>query len=123
MQNNSSSFRSLGLEVTKRFGLNECLPCAQELKARLSAVGKKGRILKLATKGGRGFIVMKDSSFALPFQTSGDEAISTTGLHFGVQIGDFVFDNVHREGIEFNRWSDSFDCDVHRFEIIEIEVF
>ena len=78
---------NLALNITKKHGFNQCRPCATELRNVLIAVGKKGCVLRLATKGGRGFIVMKDPNFSLPFTTPGDSAISDTGQHFGVQVG------------------------------------
>ena len=59
----------------------------------------------------------------LPFPTQSGEAIATSGQHFGVQVGSFVFDHVHREGIPRSEWQDTFDCDVHAFELTEIDPF
>ena len=95
----TSDVRALALSVAKKHGLNKCYECAVGLRQAMMIAGKKGRVLKLKTKGGRGYIVMKNPSFKLPFPTQGDEAIATAGQHFGVHIGGFVFDNVHREGI------------------------
>ncbi|MCK9605750.1 MAG: hypothetical protein M0R33_04780 [Methylomonas sp.] len=123
MANSISNVRALAFSVTRKFGLNKCYECAIELRQVLSAAGKKGCILRLKTKGGRGYIVMKDSRFKLPFPTQGDEAIANTGQHFGVYVDGFVFDNVHREGIARGGWLDTFDCDVHSFELTEQDPF
>ncbi len=37
-------------------------------------------------------------------------SISDTGLHFGVRVGNVVFDNVHRSVIQFSEWQNSFTC-------------
>jgi hypothetical protein len=66
---------------------------------------------------------MSDPAFVLPFSTPGDAAIADSGQHFGVQVGDYVFDNIHRTGIPRSLWKESFDCDVHAFDVFEIESF
>ena len=118
-----SDVRALALSVTKKHGLNMCRECATELRQVLLDAGKKGCVLRLKTKGGRGYIVMKDPNFRLPFTTQGDEAIASSGQHFGVHVDGFVFDNVHREGIARADWQGTFDSDVHLFELTEIEPF
>ncbi len=123
MTTTTSDVRTLALSVTKKHGLNKCFECAVELRQVMMSVGKKGCVLKLKTKGGRGYIVMKDSKFQIPFPTQGDEAIANSGQHFGVHVGGFVFDNVHREGIARWAWQDTFDCDVHAFELTEVDPF
>jgi hypothetical protein len=123
MSNAASSIRALALSVTSKHGLNKCYDCAVELRAVMMAAGKKGCILKLSTNGGRGFIVMKDVNFKVPFRMQGEEAIASSGQHFGVHVGGFVFDNVHREGIARAAWQDTFDCDVHAFTLTEQDHF
>jgi Papain fold toxin 2 len=123
MSNATSSIRALALSVTSKYGLNKCYACAIELRAVMKAAGKKGCILKLSTLGGRGFIVMKDVDFKVPFNMHGEEAIASSGQHFGVHVGGFVFDNVHREGIARASWQGTFDCDVHAFVLAEQDRF
>ena len=123
MSSPHSEVKALAQSVTKKYGLNQCRECATKLRSVLAAAGKKGCVLRLKTKGGRGYIVMKDPHFNLPFRTLGDASISDSRLHFGVQVGGYVFDNVHREGILRTSWEETFDCDVHSFDVTEIEPF
>lgn len=114
--------QTLAKSVTRKHGFNQCHKCADELRRVLIAAGVKGAVLRLRTKGGRGNIVMKDPSFFLPFAVLSSAAIATNGQHFGVQVGDYVFDNIHRAGIPLTKWRETFDCDVHDFDL-EIEHF
>lgn len=100
-----------------------CRECATELRQVLLDAGKEGCVLQLSTVGGRGYIVMKDPNFKLPFAMQGEESISSTGVHFGVYVDGLVFDNIHREGIPKADWINSFACDVQNFSIEEIEHF
>ena len=113
----------MALSITRKHGLNKCYDCATELRQVLIGAGKKGFILKLAAKGGRGYIIMKDADLKLPFPTHGNESISRTGQHFGASVGGLVFDNGHRTGIAREAWQQTFDCDVHNFERSEVEPF
>ena len=117
------SVETLAKGVARKYGFNQCRPCATELRQAFIGAGKTGRVLRLATKGGLGFIVMRDPRFALPFSTPGNSAIADSGQHFGVQVGDYVFDNIHRAGILRSAWEATFDCDVHAFSVFEIEPF
>ena len=123
MSKPTSEVRALAFSVTRKFGLNKCYECAVELRRIMISAGKSGCVLKLKSRGGRGFIMMQDPGFKLPFPTQSGEAIATSGQHFGVQVGSFVFDNVHGEGIPRSAWQDTFDCDVHAFELTEIDPF
>ena len=120
---NNLEIAALVLTVTREYGFNQCRECATELRKAFSAKGLHGSVLRLATQGGRGFIVMKNPTFRLPFQTSGDVAIADSGQHFGVHVGLQVFDNIFRDGILRSRWEKEFDCDVHRFVVESKEPF
>ncbi len=114
----------LAKKVTTKYGLNQCRQCATELRKIFAANGLHGHVLQLTTSGGRGFIVMRDSDFRLPFPMPlGKDAITETGQHFGVQVGQYIFDNIFKEGILKMRWESQFDCDVHSFKINIIEPF
>ena len=111
-----SRVMSLALSITKKYGLNQCDDCAKELKDVFKKKGISGQLLTLSTKLGNDFIVMKNPNFILPFPTSGDCAISNTGQHFGIQVGEYVFDNIFKEGILETQWVSQFDCRCHQFD-------
>ncbi|MDB6105781.1 MAG: hypothetical protein JWO52_5780 [Gammaproteobacteria bacterium] len=100
-----SSVEALAKSVTKKHGLNQCRRCAIELQQVLIAAGVKCKVLQLATKARLGFLVMTDPNFELPFSAPNNAAISTSGKHFGVQVGDYVFDNIHKNGIPLSATS------------------
>jgi hypothetical protein len=68
----------------------------------VAAVGGRGQIIELRGGGQRGFIISKSLPPTAP-------AISRNGRHVGVRLGDTVFDNLHPEGMPFNRWIADFD--------------
>ena len=110
--------------IASKFGLNKCRPCATALRDAFQEKHIPGSVLRLSTKGGRGYIVMKNSSFKLPFfLPPGVEAIADSGQHFGVLVGTLVFDNIFRSGVAAANWERQFDCDVHQFSLLKIEHF
>jgi len=110
-------------KVAAQYGLNDCRACAADLRRAFKARGMQGHVLRLSTVGGRGWIVMKDPAFRLPFHAPPNVAIAESGQHFGVEVGQHVFDNIFRDGILKSEWEGKFDCDVHRFKLDRIESF
>src|SRR5256885_626248 len=92
-------------ETTRRFGLNKCHDCAKALTKTLKASGFHGELVQLKTEGAtRGFIVMKNPKFPIPFPTGGTDAISETGQHFGVRVSGKVYCNVFQDGVNALAW-------------------
>ncbi len=115
---------AIAAAVAANHGLNRCRECATALRAAFIQRQIRGYVLRLATVGGRGFIVLKDAAFRLPFPTPpGNPAIASNGVHFGVLVSHHVFDNVFRTGVAYASWQSKFDCDVHRFNLTQIEPF
>lgn len=78
------------------FGQLQGQECAEAVQRAVAAVGGRGQIIEL--RGGqRGFIISKSLPPTAP-------AISGNGRHVGVRVGDTVFDNLHPEGMPFDRW-------------------
>ena len=119
----TESVKEIASRVTAKYGVNRCKPCAEELRDELKKASHNGSILQMKTNGGRGFIVMKDPNFPLPFPVEENGAISETGLHFGVEVGGTVYGNIFRVGTSRSNWENSFDCDVHVFTVTEFERF
>lgn len=119
-----SQICALADSIASKYGWQECRQCATALREAFVKEQLTGSVLRLATQGGRGYIVMKDSNFKLPFTVpQGVDSIADNGQHFGVLIGNQVFDNVFRSGIPFADWQNQFDCDVHFFTVTTIETF
>jgi hypothetical protein len=115
---------ALVVKAASKHGFLKCHDCAKELSALFASKGIHGVVLRLTTKGGRGYIVMTDPNFKLPFQSpAGVDCISNNGKHYGVSVGDQVFDNVFRSGIDLKDWRNSFECDVHDFDTKAIDPF
>ena len=115
---------SIAKPIASRFGLNQCRPCATALREAFRRSGLHGYVAQLTTLGGRGYIVMRDTNFRLPFVTPpGQQSIANNRQHFGVVVDDYVFDNIFRDGTPFSGWQAQFDCDVHRFTLLKIESF
>lgn len=52
---------------------------------------------------------MANANFPLPFSTTlGADYISENGMHYGVQVGGTVYDNIFRNGIALSDWQDQF---------------
>jgi hypothetical protein len=120
---NERAIVQLAKTVTSQYGLKECQPCVRELKRVFLRNGLHGKILKLATQGGRGLIVMAHPEVLIQFNVIMDTDISDNGNHYGVQVGLLVFDNIHKDGILRSKWVEQFDCDVHAFSVTTKEVF
>ena len=120
----ASQVATLAAQIANRFGLNQCKECATALRCTFAASGLHGRVLRLSTVGGRPFIVMRSAAFRLPFSVPpGVDAISSNGQHFGVQVGQQVFDNVFRSGVAAVQWQSMFDCSSHQFLVITETTF
>ena len=85
------------------FGHLQCQVCAEAVQRAVAAVGGRGQIIELRGGGQRGFIISKSLAPTAP-------AISRNGRHVGVRVGDAVFDNLHPEGMPFDRWIADFDA-------------
>jgi hypothetical protein len=100
---------ALAYNITKKHGLNRCKECAGELVAAFISHKMSGYVHVLSVRGKWNMIVMKDPLFKLPFVAPPDCAISTNGKHYGVQVGNFIFDNIYKRGIISSSWVESFD--------------
>ncbi len=88
-------------KITKKYGLFKCVQCADEMVNLLKSEGVKGTLLEIRTIGSKG---MAGNIWSDVMQTN----ISTNGRHQAVQVGNMVFDNVHKKGIEYNKWIKDF---------------
>jgi len=83
--------------VTGKFGVLECVQCANALEDAFKLKGVSGEVLEL--KSSTDFII----SDAL-----GGAKITENGIHQGVKVGDMVFDNIHKSGMPYAEWLNDF---------------
>ena len=117
---NHSNVETVALNITKKYGYNQCRDCATELREIFEAIGKKGVVLRLYSNFQ--FIVMSDQNFKLPFKVPepGEVAICDSGQHFGVLVDGYVFDNIHRKGMSSSIWESTFAArDRLKTEVVE----
>jgi len=97
--------------ISKKFGLKKCKECAAAIAKELSKSNISGEILELSAQSSRGWIVMADEKFKIPFSTPPGGVISDTGKHYGVKVNELVFCNIFRNGIKASAWAKEFTCD------------
>jgi hypothetical protein len=85
------------------FEVLQCEECARSMKHALLAAGHRGQIIEIRAAAGRYFIVCISYD-------GGRCAISQNGRHVGVRIGNMVFDNLHPQGMLFDRWLEDFEA-------------
>jgi RHS repeat-associated protein len=88
----------LATEVVKDFKNLECKPCAEKLLEEFEKAGYKGVIRELRT----GSKYMFEAA-----QTAG-KPISENGSHFGVQVGNKVYDLLNPQGIPIKLWEKAY---------------
>ena len=119
----NSSIHSIAASITRKYGMGECQSCANALANELNRSGIKGKILQIQALGARPYIVMEDVNFNLPWAGSAEYSITHNGFHYGVLVGNMVYDNIHRAGIPQEKWLKSFTCDGRRFKLEIIREF
>ena len=82
-------------KVAKKYENLECVECAKELKKIIQKNKMKGRQIKLTYKNnGRGFI----------WSDTANRAISENSFHTAIEFNGKVYDNIHPNGIEYEKW-------------------
>ena len=75
------------------------MPCANELVSELGKAGIKGVVRQLKSETD---VIVKVG------QNTG-EAVATNGQHFGVQVGNTIYDQFHPQGINIDDWVKAFE--------------
>lgn len=83
--------------AARGFKVLQCLQCAEAIKTALVAAGHHGQVIEI--QAGKGYDYILCNSYH-----GGKVAITENGRHFGVRVGDIMFDNLHTEGISFDEW-------------------
>src|SRR4051812_5257888 len=109
----------LAKPITKKYKLLQCQNCAKELEQVFKENGFSGEVLVLSpkykTKGG--FIMLANPKMLSKWGISTDEPISNNNRHVGVDVGGYVFDNIHKLGVPRKQWAKQFDCAGHLFTL------
>ena len=99
VHNQCSLLLQIAARIISKFGNLKCYECAEELAAELSKAGIKGEILEMSSA----------SRYIVRAGQTGGEAISTNSVHYGVKVGQMVFDNFHPTGIPFSQWEKAYE--------------
>jgi hypothetical protein len=81
--------------------IGKCIQFANALKKAMQSNNISGKFLEVKTNTSNEFIF----SSLHP-----NQAISETGLHVAIRVGDTVFDNVNYNGVDYNSWRNSLDA-------------
>ncbi|MEZ5308332.1 MAG: RHS repeat-associated core domain-containing protein [Pyrinomonadaceae bacterium] len=100
IKKNPDDLAKIAKKVVKGYGNLECLQCAKELLALFEKAGVKGTLRELTSHG---YPMVRRG------QKTG-EAISRNGRHFGVQVGDKIYDLFHPKGLSVKKWADQFEA-------------
>jgi hypothetical protein len=98
IRKNPKNLAKIAARVTKDFKNLECMECAQAMLKEFEKAGIKGTVRELGSKSD---LIVKAG------ETSGD-AISLNGRHFGVQVGERVYDLYHPQGIALGEWASAY---------------
>lgn len=81
--------------IRKGYKNGQCLQCAQDLLKEFEKRGIAGEIVELSTPNGERLVQAGKYG----------EAISETGRHFGVKVGDMVYEMYSTKGIPIKEWA------------------
>lgn len=103
-QNLDIAYAELG-RISQDYKNLECKDCARAMLRWLSDNGYKGQPLKIQTAWGEDFIMSQR------LEANGIyESITENGTHYGVLMGEFVFDNLSEDGLSLEVWLADFEC-------------
>jgi hypothetical protein len=106
------SHAAIAKRVAMGYGHLECLQCAEALYRAFKEEGHTAVILQLQAISTKPYISMRRKNFKLPFDVkNGHRSISENGFHYGVCVGEFVFDNIFQKGVALDSWPGQFVCD------------
>jgi Papain fold toxin 2 len=94
----------------------ECESCARAIRQWLRDNGNTGQLLRLRTSMGEDYIV---SQRRLAIGDAG--SITENGVHYGVKVDGFVFDNRSMDGLPLDQWLADFECQSGDFLLDTIE--
>lgn len=93
---------TIAAAVTEKFGIFDCVPCAEALVKAFQKQNIAGEVIELEGGVGKHLNIVSG--------TLGYQVIATNGRHVGVRVGDTVYDNIHKAGIPYADWLKDFDA-------------
>jgi hypothetical protein len=81
-------------QIIHNFQNLECEDCARAIQQWLRDNGEVGQLLRIRTAMGEDFILSQRR-----LAIGDDASITENGMHYGVKVGDLVFDNLGLEGL------------------------
>jgi hypothetical protein len=103
-------------QIIQNFQNLECESCARAIRQWLRDNGEDGQLLRMRTAMGEDFILSQRR-----FAMGDDESITENGMHYGIQVGDLVFDNLATEGLPIDQWLADFECQSGDFLVETID--
>ena len=79
----------------------DCLKYAEKLKENLAASGIQGDIIRLSSEAG--FPIVRAG------QTTGEAVAKSGGHHYGVRVGDMVFEMYSTKGVPLAQWAKRYE--------------
>lgn len=89
----------IAARVVRGFKNLQCAECAETLLSAFNKAGIQGTIRELRSSAD---VIVSAG------QNTG-EAISINGRHFGVQVGDMIYDLLHPNGIPLKEWANAYE--------------
>ena len=103
-------------QIAASYELYQCVECADAIKQWLKQNNVNGVHLQVSTVGRIKILVSNRWK-------NGEESISQTGIHQGIETSGKVFDNLSTEGLDRDSWLADFECASGILDVTEIEWF
>jgi hypothetical protein len=103
-------------QIIHNFQNLECEDCARAIQQWLRDNGEVGQLLRIRTAMGEDFILSQRR-----LAIGDDASITENGMHYGVKVGDLVFDNLGLEGLSIAQWMADFECQSGDFLVEPID--
>lgn len=120
LNRNDETYQQIA-SIARSFGVFDCIPCARGIQQFVIEREIPGKQIKLDTGS-------QDPVFGRIYDDSIGELIATTGHHEGIALEvdgeEFVFDNLHPEGIPRSAWMQNLYSPIlevgRKFEVTEV---
>ncbi len=111
---NHAQLFAIAQETALKYGNGRCDAFAEAFRKALQKHGMDGQLVRLRSR--HPFIVVEDPAEC----RFGGQSITINGNHYGVQVGEFVFDNVMLSPKKRADWENAFQTRGGRPSVEEI---
>ncbi len=94
---------AVAAKVTGKYGLEQCVECANDLVKVLKRKGVEGQLIEINA-------ATKEFPYIMSATFGERQAISANGRHVGVLVNGIVFDNIHKTGLPYAKWLADFSA-------------